>query len=421
MAHRPNNPPVAFTLLAKPAGPACNLACQYCFYLDRQQLYPASRFRMPEEVLQAYIRQMLACQPSREVSISWQGGEPTLMGLDFFEHSIDVVNRYKKPYQRITYTLQTNGTLLDDGWCSFFRKHKFLVGLSMDGTAELHNAYRLNKGGLGSFNQVRHAWDLLQEHRVDTNILCAVHAANASHALEVYQFFRDDLGAHFIQFIPIVERLPGISLPANDGSHEPPGTDRSPVRQDAGLVSQRSVKPDQYGAFLVEIFDEWVRRDVGDIFIQSFDAALASWCRLPSSVCVFQQVCGSSLVLEHNGDLYSCDHFVDPAHRLGNILEKPLSELVRSPRQRQFGLSKRTQLPKYCRNCTVRFACQGECPRNRFTITPDGRDGELNYLCPSYKAFFQHVDQPMRIMTDLLRRGRTPADIMDMGRCKKSV
>jgi uncharacterized protein len=389
----------AFHLLAKPTGATCNLACEYCFYLDKESLYPGSSFRMSDEVLRAYIRQLLAAQPGPEVNVSWQGGEPTLMGLEFFQRSANFVRKYKRPDQHITYTLQTNGILLDDAWCSFFKKHDFLIGLSMDGPSALHNAYRVNKGGQGSFDQVRRAWDLLQKHGVDTNILCTVHAANASHPLDVYRFFRDDLRARFIQFIPIVERVS-----VNDLLN---GSDRFPV-------SARSVQPEQFGQFLVDVFDEWVRHDVGTVFIQTFDSALASWYGVPANVCIFQETCGSALVLEHNGNLYSCDHFVEPAYRLGNILETPMAELVSSERQRQFGLDKRDRLPAICRSCDVRFACHGECPRNQFLQTPDGPGKELNYLCAGYKLFFHHVDQPMRLMADLLRQGRAPAEIMQM-------
>jgi uncharacterized protein len=378
-----------FHLLVKPTGAACNLACEYCFYLEKESLYPGAGFRMSDEVLRAYIKQLLASQPF-EVNVSWQGGEPTLMGLDFFQRSVAMVKKYRRPGQQVTYTLQTNGTRLDDAWCSFFKQNGFLIGLSMDGPAELHDAYRVDKAKHGSFDSVRRAWDLLQKHQVETNILCAVHAANAPHPLEVYRFFRDELQARFIQFIPIVEQ----SAPGEPS------------------VSPRSVKPEQYGQFLSDIFDEWVQHDVGTVFVQAFDSALASWYRVPASICIFQETCGQSLILEHNGDLYSCDHFVEPAYLLGNILQIPLVELVASSRQRQFGLDKRDRLPDYCRNCDVRFACHGECPRNRFLKTPDSRESGLNYLCAGYKLFFHHVDMPMRRMADLLRQGRAPAGIM---------
>ncbi len=348
---------------------------------------------MPDEVLRAYIRQYLASQPGPEACLAWQGGEPMLMGLDFFKRSIELAKRYKRPGQQVSYSLQTNGSLLDDDWCAFFKAHNFLIGLSLDGPPEMHNAYRVDKGGRGSYERAIHGYHLLQKHRVDVNILCTVHAANASRPLEVYRFFRDGLQAKFLQFIPIVERL---------------------AARDGALVSDCSVKPEQFGSFLIAIFDEWVRHDVGRIFVQTFDAALASWCRVPANLCIFNEVCGSSLILEHNGDLYSCDFFVEPGHRLGNILERPMSELASSARQRQFGLDKRESLPAGCRACDVRFACQGECPRNRFLRTPESNTERMNYLCEGYRRFFHHIDGPMRLMADLLRRGRAPAEIMEI-------
>jgi uncharacterized protein len=408
--HRDDSPH-DFSLLIKPTGAACNLACQYCFYLDKASLYPGSPMRMSDEVLEAAIQQRLSTPTAGEIDIAWQGGEPTLMGIDFYQHSVELVKRYKKPGQQVAYSMQTNGTLLDEHWCSFFKKHDFLVGLSMDGTADMHNAYREDKGGRGSFDRVRRAWELLQEHKVATNILCTVHAANAGRPLETYCFFRDTLRARFIQFIPIVERV-------KDDRSSDGGIDLChPVERYGSTSSCRietsplSVKPEQFGGFLAEVFDEWVRRDVGNVFIQNFDTALASWCHLPAQVCIFQQVCGSSLILEHNGDLYSCDHFVDPEHRLGNILEQSMTELTRSDQQRRFGLDKRSRLPADCKKCDVLFACRGECPRNRFTPTADGEAG-LNYLCPSYKLFFHHIDRPMRHMAGLLKRGGAPAEIM---------
>jgi len=409
-----------FTLLAKPAGAACNLACKYCFYLGKDRLYPDSRLRMTDEVLESYIQQLLESQPAGEVSVAWQGGEPTLMGLDFFQRSVAMVNRYKKPGQRVACTLQTNGTLLNDDWCAFFKEHSFLIGLSMDGTVEMHDAYRVDKGGQGSFDQVRRGWDLLQKHRVDTNILCAVHGANASHPLEVYRFFRDRLQARFIQFIPIVERIsPGVGLQVEEGEQDLAGGGKARTVQGDHLVSNRSVKPGQYGSFLIEVFEEWVHHDVGTVFVQTFDSALASWCHFPASVCINQEVCGLSLVLEHNGDLYSCDHFVESVHRLGNILETPLLELATSPRQHQFGLDKLYRLPVTCRECDVLFACHGECPRNRYPKSnsggsPGGDVNGSNYLCTAYQHFFHHVDRPMQIMADLIRRGRAVAEIMEM-------
>ena len=372
MASRSRNLTPAFHLLIKPAGADCNLECKYCFYRGKEQLYPGSSMRMTDKVLRTTIKQLLSSQPAPE--LAWQGGEPTLMGLEFFKRSVELVNKFKQPGQRVSYSLQTNGTRLDDAWCAFLKENGFLVGLSMDGPEEMHNAFRVDKGGKGSFAQVKRGWDLLQKHKVDTNILCAVQAANASQPLEVYRFFRDELQATFIQFIPIVER-------------------------EGALVSQRSVKPEEYGRFLNAVFDEWLQRDVGRVFVQMFDSTLASWCSLPANVCVFQETCGLALALEHNGDLYSCDHFVEPGFRLGNILESSMVSMVNSARQRQFGLEKRELLPAICQSCDVRFACHGECPRNRFMRSPDGEEG-LNYLCEGYQLFFRHVDGPMRRMAE---------------------
>jgi len=409
----PKNAPPAFHVLAKPTGAVCNLDCKYCFFLSKEMLYPGSRFRMADELLEIYLRQLLEAHQTPEVTVAWQGGEPTLMGLDFFRRSVDYVEKVKKPDQQVLYTIQTNGTKIDDEWAAFFKQHNFLVGVSIDGPQPLHDTYRVNKGGQGSFNQVMKGLEVLVSHGVDVNILCTVHAANADHPLEIYHFFRDELHAQFIQFIPIVERSTPELLPvANLGWSERPGGDRPFYTQIGELVTERSVKPDQYGRFLMSIFDEWVRRDVGKVFVQSFDAALASWLGQPS-LCIFQPACGNALALEHNGDLYSCDHFVEPAFLLGNIKDSHLIELVASDQQRKFGQDKWDSLPKYCRVCEVLFACYGECPRNRFVHTPDGEPG-LNYLCPGYKLFFNHIDRVMRIMADLLRRGRYADEIMQI-------
>jgi uncharacterized protein len=393
-------------------GAICNLACAYCFYLEKEHLYPNSSMRMSDEVLEAYIRQLLASQGASEISISWQGGEPTLMGLDFYKRSIELAKRYRKPDQRISYSLQTNGTKLDEAWCRFFKQHNFLIGISIDGPREIHNTYRLSRGGGGSFDQVLRGWELLQKYHVDTNILCTVHAANGHRPLDVYRFFRDELNARFIQFIPIVECLNAGAVNKSGGfALEYPGDNGGADLDHAIAVSQRSVKPELFGNFLIDIFEEWLHHDVGTVFIQTFEAALASWCHLPASICIFQEVCGSSLILEHNGDLYSCDHYVEPTYRLGNILENPMPELVNSPRQHKFGLDKLLGLPEYCRKCDVLFACHGECPRNRFVPAP-GENAFINYLCPGYQSFFQHIDKPMRRMADLLRRGLPAAEIM---------
>jgi uncharacterized protein len=405
--------PLAFHLLSKPTGAVCNLDCKYCFFLSKEMLYPGSRFRMADNLLETYIRQLLEAQQLPEVTIAWQGGEPTLMGLDFFQRSIELVEKYKKPGQTIQHTIQTNGTKVDDELAAFFKQHNFLVGLSVDGPKELHDAYRVNKGGSGTYDQVMKGWQVLMKHGVDVNVLCTVHAANANHPLQVYHFFRDELKAQYMQFIPIVERATPETLPlANQGWSERAGEDRPLYTQIGELVTERSVKPEQYGRFLIAIFDEWVRRDVGKVFVQSFDAALANWLGQPS-LCIFQRTCGNALALEHNGDLYSCDHFVEPAFLLGNIQKTHMLDLVSSEQQHKFGQDKFDTLPQYCRDCEVLFACFGECPRNRFIYTPDGEPG-LNYLCAGYKLFFNHIDHPMRIMAELLRRGRYADEVMNI-------
>ncbi|MCK5315798.1 MAG: anaerobic sulfatase maturase [Anaerolineales bacterium] len=388
----PANAPPAFHLLTKPTGAVCNLDCKYCFFLSKEMLYPGSRFRMADELLEEYIKQYIEAQQVPQVTIAWQGGEPTLMGLDFFRRSIEYVNKYKKPGMTVEHTIQTNGTKLDDEWCEFFHEHKFLVGLSVDGPRELNDAYRVDKGGQGTFDQVMRGLSYLKKHNVEFNILTTVHAANADYPLEVYRFFRDELGAKFIQFIPIVER------------------DNETGFQEGNQVTDRSVKAEQYGKFLIEIFDEWVRRDVGEVFVQMFDVALGAWVGQPGAVCVFAPTCGNALALEHNGDLYACDHFVEPDYLLGNIKEEHMIDLIASDKQRKFGQDKLDTLPQYCLECEVRFACHGGCPKNRFINTPDGNPG-LNYLCAGYRAFFNHVDRPMKIMATLLRQNRAPSEI----------
>lgn len=389
------NVPRAFHIMAKPTGSACNLNCAYCFFLKKEALYPDSDFRMSDEVHEAYIRQLLEAHHVPEVTVAWQGGEPTLMGFDFYQRSIELQKKYQKPNTRIENTFQTNGILLDDDWCRFFRENNFLIGLSMDGPKELHDIYRKDKGGRGTFDRVVRAARLLQKHKVEFNVLCTVNATNGDHPLEVYRFFRDELEAPYIQFIPIVER------------------DNETGNQEGNTVTDRSVGAEQYGRFLIAIFDEWVKRDVGKMFVLNFDGALAGWLGMAGTVCIFGPTCGLGMALEHNGDLFSCDHFVEPMYRLGNILERPMIDLVASAKQRKFGLDKRNGLPSHCRQCDVLHICNGECPKNRFIETPDGEPG-LNYLCAGYKAFFEHADRPMKIMAGLLRQGRQAAEIMGL-------
>ena len=404
--------PRAFHLLAKPTGAQCNLDCDYCFFLSKEMLYPDSRFRMSDEQLDVYLRQLIEAHPQApEVTIAWQGGEPTLMGLDFFRRSVEIARRYLKRGQRAVHTIQTNGTLIDAEWAAFFKQNDYLVGISIDGPQEIHDAYRVTKGGNGSFEKVMHGLAHLRETGVEFNALTTLHAANADRGTDVYRFLRDECGARYIQFIPIIERVPEAAL---DGTVPwSSWRDRPPYEQRGKFVTGRSISGEQYGRFLIDVFEEWVRRDVGEVYVQMFDVALANWYGEPPGLCVHSETCGLALALEHTGDLYSCDHFVEPDYRLGNIGETPMIELVTSERQRDFGQAKLDALPQQCLDCDVRFACHGGCPKDRFIETADGEPG-LNYLCDGYLAFFHHVEKPMQIMCDLLAHGRAPSEIIDM-------
>lgn len=383
----------AFHLMTKPRGAICNLDCKYCYFLSKERLYPNSDFRMSETLLEEYTRQYISAQHVPEVTFAWQGGEPTLMGLDFYKQAVGYQQKHKKPGMRIYNALQTNAVTLDDAWCQFFAEHDFLIGVSLDGPQALHDAYRVDKGGAPTFERVIRGIDLLKKHGVEFNILTTVHAANADHPLEIYRFIRDTIGAQFMQFIPIVER------------------DNETGYQEGNVVTDRSVTAEQYGRFLTTIFDEWVRRDVGRAYVQIFDVALAAWTGNQPGLCIFQETCGTALAMEHNGDVYSCDHYVEPDYKLGNIVDIPLTEIVVSDKQRTFGQAKRDTLPQYCRDCEVRFVCNGGCPKNRFIETPTGEAG-LNYLCAGYRTFFNHIDEAMRYMANELKHRRAPANVM---------
>jgi uncharacterized protein len=398
----------AYHIMTKPIGPICNLDCTYCYYLEKEKLYPPrENFRMSDAVLEEYIRQYIASQSVPEISFAWQGGEPTLLGVDFFRKVVALQARYADG-KRITNALQTNGVLLNDEWCEFLTAHDFLVGLSVDGPRELHDRYRVDKGGRPTFDRVMAALALLKKHRTAFNTLTVVNRLNSQQPLTVYRFLKE-IGSQYLQFIPLVERKPDAAARAEglDFSEPPLAGQWTPGEP----VTRWSVESRQYGEFLVQIFDEWVRHDVGTVFVQLFDVALGNWLGLGSSLCVFAETCGNALVLEHNGDLYSCDHYVYPRYKLGNLLNTTLGDMVNSPQQRQFGHDKLATLPRYCRECDVRFACNGECPKHRFLRTIDGEPG-LNYLCAGYKRFFHHADPYLRVMAELVRRGRPAADIM---------
>jgi uncharacterized protein len=369
----PRNAPHAFDVSIKPTGAICNLDFTYCLFLSKEMLYTGSRLRIAEDLLAIYLKQLLKSRRAPEVDVAWQGGEPTLIGLDFFQRCVGLVNKLKRPGQKIQYTIQTNGTLLDDKWCAFFKQNNFLVGLSVDGPKELHDVYRVNKGGAGSFDQVMRGLELLKKHRVDFNILCTVHAANHHRPLEVYRFFRDEIGTQFIQFIPIIKPTHASTRPmANIG-----GSERSrgelPLYPNAGnLVAERSVDAQTYGRFLIAIFDEWVKTDVGRIYVQQFDSAPSNWAGTAGAVRIFSKTCDQAVALEHNGDPCSCKHFVEPKYKLGNICETHLIQL-------------------------------------------------LNHLCAAYKAFLHHIDGPMKIMTRLLSGEGFADEIMHMPAGEKAA
>lgn len=365
-----------FHVMAKPRGAICNLDCSYCYFLEKEQLYPGSTFRMSDDVLENFTRQYIQAQPTNHVTFSWHGGEPTLAGLDFYRKALELQDHYRRPGMVISNTIQTNGTLLDEQWAQFFARHDFLVGLSIDGPADIHDHYRVDKGGNDSFDRVIEGLSHLERAGVVPNFLCTLTSASESHGQRIYRFLRDDLGARFIQFIPVVDR----------GEPDPSG---------ASVSTEESISARGYGQFLKDVFVEWFEGDVGQVFVQTFEVALASWVGAPRGLCIFEETCGNALAIEHNGDVYSCDHFVEPAHRLGNIAFIPLKDLVGSSQQREFGQKKKTSLPQYCRECPVLFACNGGCPKDRFIRTPSGEDG-LNYLCEGLREFFTFIDGPMR-------------------------
>lgn len=356
-----------FQVFAKPVGAICNMNCRYCYYLEKEQLYPDKRsFIMPDHILENYIVQHIEASTEQVISFSWHGGEPTVAGPDFFRKVVELQQRYKPTDRVIINGMQTNGTLLDDTWCRFFSDEKFLVGISIDGPAELHNIYRIYKDNKPSFDRVMRGYELLKKHKVSTEILCVVHADNVCHPLKVYRFFKQ-LGVQYITFLPLVQQIPGSD----------------------GKVTESTVPAEDFGNFMSAIFDEWVAQDIGKIKIQLFEEAARTAFKQDHTLCIFKQTCGGVPVVERNGDFYSCDHYVDHDHLLGNIQDIPLVELLESNAQKAFGQAKRDTLPEYCIRCEVRDMCNGECPKNRFVGTPDGEPG-LNYLCAGYKIFFNH-------------------------------
>jgi len=396
-------------VVAKPIGPTCNLNCEYCFYLEKQALFGSGeQYRMSDRVLESFITNYITSQPTPVVEFVWQGGEPTLLGLDFFKRVIEL----QEPFTRqktISNALQTNGTLLNDEWCEFLKEYNFMVGISLDGPQEIHDRYRLDHKGKGTFDRVMRALRLLQKHEVEYNVLASVARETAKQPLEIYQFLKE-AGVEFIQFAPIVERLPDAhSIKHGLRLAQPAALDREEMQKD---VTPWSVIPEEYGDFLIGVFEEWVRHDVGTVFVMNFEWALNAWIGNPSPVCIHAKQCGRALVIEHNGDVYACDHCVYPEYRLGNVLADALPALAEQSRQSGFGITKETGLPLQCRECEVLAACQGGCPKHRFNLSGHDDPG-LHYLCPGYRKFFRHIRKYLRAMTQLLENDLPVSLIME--------
>jgi uncharacterized protein len=402
----------AYHIMTKPTGSLCNMDCSYCFYLEKEKLYANNKqWGMSEKVLDAYIRQYIQTQKVNEITFAWQGGEPTLLGVHFFKKAIELQKKYANG-KTIQNTFQTNAILIDESWAELFKENNFLIGVSIDGPKDIHDKYRVFKGGQSTFEKVLNGINLLKEYKVDFNTLTCVSKANEDEPIRVYNFLKE-IGSGFMQFIPIVERY-GRDLKENELKLI------SPNYKNEAVVTEWSVDSLKYGKFLSSIFDEWVKKDVGNNFVQIFDIALESWYGQKPSLCVFSEVCGNAMAMEHNGDLYSCDHYVYPENKLGNIFSDLLTSMVDSGKQMKFGLDKKLSLPHYCRNCEYLFACNGECPKHRFIKSPDGEEG-LNYLCQGYKYFFNHVDSAMSFMANELKNKRSPANVMKWIKSKKEI
>lgn len=392
-------------IMTKAAGSSCNLACKYCYYLEKNNLYkdrqPDKRFILTDELLEKFIQMYIESQTTPQILFCWHGGESLMRPLSFYKKVVELQKKYATGHI-IDNTIQTNGTLLNDEWCRFFKDNNWLVGISVDGPQEFHDEYRKNKIGAPSFRKVMHGIELLKKHGVEWNALAVVNDFNADHPLDFYHFFKD-IECKYIQFTPIVERI----IPHKDGRHL-----ASPLDSVDIPLADFSVSPDQWGNFLCTIFDEWVRNDVGEYFVQIFDATLANWIGEQPGVCSMAKTCGHAGVMEYNGDIYSCDHFVFPEYKLGNIRTHTLIEMMFSNRQQQFGNDKFKKLPKQCLNCKYLFACNGECPKNRFAVTYSGEQG-LNYLCSGYYKYFDHVAPYMDFMANELKNQRPPANVMN--------
>ena len=388
-------------VMLKPAGAHCNLACKYCYYLEKNKLYPtAQRHLMSDEMLEQFTREYIEAQTMNQVLFTWHGGEPLLRSIDFYRKALSLQQKYAGG-RRIDNVIQTNGTLLTDEWCEFFAQNHWLVGISIDGPQPDHDHYRLTAAGKPSWKKVMQGIKLLKKHGVEWNAMAVVNAYNANHPLEFYRFFKEN-GCQFLQFTPIVERLT---------RHEDGRTLASLADKDEISLSEASVAPEQWGYFLCAIFDEWVRKDVGKIFVEIFDCTLANWMGISPGICVYSKECGHAGVMEHNGDVYSCDHFVFPEYKLGNIRDHSLIDMLYGEQQQEFSRLKHSSLPRQCKECDMEFACHGECPKNRFMKDKYGDSG-LNYLCPGYYHYYQHVAPYMDYMKQELMAQRPPSNIM---------
>ena len=388
-------------VMLKSAGAHCNLACKYCYYLEKNKLYPtAQRHLMSDEMLEQFTREYIEAQTMNQVLFTWHGGEPLLRSINFYRKALSLQQKYAGG-RRIDNVIQTNGTLLTDEWCEFFAQNHWLVGISIDGPQPDHDHYRLTAAGKPSWKKVMQGIKLLKKHGVEWNAMAVVNAYNANHPLEFYRFFKEN-GCQFLQFTPIVERLT---------RHEDGRTLASLADKDEISLSEASVTPEQWGYFLCAIFDEWVRKDVGKIFVEIFDCTLANWMGISPGICAYSKECGHAGVMEHNGDVYSCDHFVFPEYKLGNIRDHSLIDMLYGEQQQEFSRLKHSSLPRQCKECDMEFACHGECPKNRFMKDKYGDSG-LNYLCPGYYHYYQHVAPYMDYMKQELMAQRPPSNIM---------
>ncbi len=404
----------AYHAMIKPIGAICNLDCTYCYYLHKKELLGSDqKFRITDEILETHIRQYIEGQDRSEVVFSWQGGEPTLLGIEFFEKVVALEQKYKKPNQRVENDLQTNGTLLNEDWGKFLRKNNFLVGLSIDGPKALHDNYRIANDGKPTFDKVFAASQMLHRHGVPFNTLSVINRVNAKRPLDVYRFLKTEVRPRQMQFIPCVEpkvfreiapqRWDPATLPVQDSPGSHPGHPDS-------VVTDWSIDPDDWGYFLCKVWDDWYHRDIGKVFVNHFETAVAQWRGMDSQLCIYHEFCGKGVAMEHDGSLYSCDHYVYPEYKLGNIMEISSSRMVFSDEQQKFGMNKFNSLPRQCRDCAFLFACNGECPKNRLIRTKDGEPG-LNYLCSGLQKYWHHIDADVKDICRRLAQNQSPEPV----------